>query len=131
MFHVHGSRAVLAAVTQMLRRLGLRLAEPGEFTRRAFLNGKLDLLQAEAIAETVRFFASVFSAGNVAVLPAFDTLPWDVRSPHADILERRAATLYSLASGQTSFLVVPILAALWRRRARSRRRGFRWSRVFA
>ena len=51
-FHLHGSRAVLAAVmAQCSRRLGLRLAEPGEFTRRAFLNGKLDLLQAEAIAD--------------------------------------------------------------------------------
>jgi len=50
-FHVHGSRAVLGAVVQVLGRLGLRLAEPGEFTRRAFLNGKLDLLQAEAIAD--------------------------------------------------------------------------------
>jgi tRNA modification GTPase len=49
--HLHGSRAVLAAVLAALRRLGLRLAEPGEFTRRAFLNGKLDLLQAEAIAD--------------------------------------------------------------------------------
>jgi tRNA modification GTPase len=36
---------------QVLGRLGLRLAEPGEFTRRAFLNGKIDLLQAEAIAD--------------------------------------------------------------------------------
>ena len=50
-FHVHGSRAVLAAMTQALRRLGLRLAEAGEFTRRAFVNGKLDLIQAEAIAD--------------------------------------------------------------------------------
>jgi tRNA modification GTPase len=50
-FHLHGSRAVLAAVMGTLGRLGLRLAEPGEFTRRAFLNGKLDLLQAEAIAD--------------------------------------------------------------------------------
>jgi tRNA modification GTPase len=49
--HVHGSRAVLAAVMAALGRLGLRLAEPGEFTRRAFLNGKLDLTQAEAIAD--------------------------------------------------------------------------------
>ena len=49
--HLHGSRAVLDAVMQVLARLGLRLAEPGEFTRRAFLNGKLDLLQAEAIAD--------------------------------------------------------------------------------
>jgi tRNA modification GTPase len=49
--HLHGSRAVLAAVMAALRRLGLRLAEPGEFTRRAFLNGKLDLTQAEAVAD--------------------------------------------------------------------------------
>jgi tRNA modification GTPase len=49
--HLHGSRAVLAAVTQALSGLGLRLAEPGEFTRRAFENGKLDLTQAEAIAD--------------------------------------------------------------------------------
>jgi tRNA modification GTPase len=49
--HLHGSRAVLSAVTDVLRGLGLRLAEPGEFTRRAFLNGKLDLTQAEAIAD--------------------------------------------------------------------------------
>ncbi len=50
-FQLHGSRAVLVAVMQALGRLGLRLAEPGEFTRRAFLNGKVDLLQAEAIAD--------------------------------------------------------------------------------
>jgi tRNA modification GTPase len=50
-FHLHGSRAVLVAFIEVLSRLGLRLAEPGEFTRRAFLNGKLDLLQAEAIAD--------------------------------------------------------------------------------
>src|SRR5437016_4903573 len=50
-FHLHGGRAVLAALMRVLGRLGLRLAEPGEFTRRAFLNGKLDLLQAEAIAD--------------------------------------------------------------------------------
>jgi tRNA modification GTPase len=49
--HLHGSRAVLAAVMRALGGLGLRLAEPGEFTRRAFLNGKLDLTQAEAIAD--------------------------------------------------------------------------------
>jgi tRNA modification GTPase len=51
--HLHGSRAVLAAVMQALMQFGLRLAEPGEFTRRAFLNGKLDLLQAEAVADLV------------------------------------------------------------------------------
>ena len=49
--HLHGSRAVLASVIAVLRRCGLRLAEPGEFTRRAFQNGKLDLTQAEAVAD--------------------------------------------------------------------------------
>jgi tRNA modification GTPase len=48
---VHGSRAVITALAASLGRLGLRLAEPGEFTRRAFLNDKLDLTQAEAIAD--------------------------------------------------------------------------------
>jgi tRNA modification GTPase len=50
-FQVHGSRAVVAALMAALSRQGLRLAEPGEFTRRAFFNDKLDLLQAEAIAD--------------------------------------------------------------------------------
>ena len=49
--HLHGSRAVLAAVMAGLSRRGLRLAEPGEVTRRAFLNDKLDLTQAEAVAD--------------------------------------------------------------------------------
>ncbi|HEY7990049.1 MAG TPA: tRNA uridine-5-carboxymethylaminomethyl(34) synthesis GTPase MnmE [Stellaceae bacterium] len=53
-FHVHGSRAVIAALLEILgRREGLRLAEPGEFTRRAFENGKLDLTEAEAVADLV------------------------------------------------------------------------------
>lgn len=52
--HLHGSRAVLAAVFAALgRRPSCRLAEPGEFTKRAFLNGKLDLTEAEAIADLV------------------------------------------------------------------------------
>jgi len=51
---LHGSRAVLGAVFAVLaRRPGFRLAEPGEFTKRAFLNGKLDLTAAEAVADLV------------------------------------------------------------------------------
>jgi tRNA modification GTPase len=50
---VHGSRAVVTALIAALSRFGLRLAEPGEFARRAFFNGKLDLVQAEAIADLV------------------------------------------------------------------------------
>ena len=51
--HLHGGHAVVDAVTGALLGLGLRLAEPGEFTRRAFENGKLDLTQAEAVADLV------------------------------------------------------------------------------
>jgi tRNA modification GTPase len=51
--HLHGGRAGVEAVTTALAALGLRLAEPGEFSRRAFQNGKLDLTQAEAIADLV------------------------------------------------------------------------------
>ena len=52
--HLHGGRAVTAGVIEALSALpGLRVAEPGEFTRRAFENGKLDLTEAEAIADLV------------------------------------------------------------------------------
>ncbi len=72
--------------------------------------------RAEALAETVRFFSSVFPgfSGGVATLPAFDTLPWESQSPHADILERRAATLFRLTDGQVSLVIAPVQAALWR-----------------
>ena len=51
--HLHGGRAVAAALAEALLELGLRPAEAGEFSRRAFLNGKLDLTRAEAIADLV------------------------------------------------------------------------------
>lgn len=52
-FHLHGGRAVREAFFAALTALGLRPAEPGEFSRRAVENGKLDLTQAEAIADLV------------------------------------------------------------------------------
>ena len=52
-FHLHGSRAVEAAFADAVAALGGRPAEPGEFTRRALLNGKLDLAQVEALADLV------------------------------------------------------------------------------
>lgn len=51
--HLHGGFAVVEAIVERLLQLGLRLAEPGEFTRRAFENGKLDLTQAEAVADLI------------------------------------------------------------------------------
>ncbi|HXJ05158.1 MAG TPA: transcription-repair coupling factor [Candidatus Acidoferrum sp.] len=72
--------------------------------------------RAEALAETVRFFSNIFpvATGGVATLPAFDTLPWESQSPHPDILERRAATLFRLTDGQVSLVIAPVQAALWR-----------------
>ena len=52
-FHVHGGAAVVGALLEELNTLGLRLAQPGEFTRRAFENGKLDLAQAEGVADLI------------------------------------------------------------------------------
>jgi tRNA modification GTPase len=51
--HLHGGRAILEAVSAALLHLGARPAEPGEFTKRAFLNGRMDLLEAEAIGDLV------------------------------------------------------------------------------
>ena len=51
--HGHGGPVVLRLLLQRCLELGARLAEPGEFTRRAFLNDKLDLVQAEAIADLI------------------------------------------------------------------------------
>jgi tRNA modification GTPase len=53
-FHIHGGRACIEGLTQVLAAIpGLRPAEAGEFTRRAFENGKLDLTRAEALADLV------------------------------------------------------------------------------
>ena len=49
----HGSPVVLASILRAAVRAGARLAEPGEFTLRAFLNGKIDLVQAEAVADLI------------------------------------------------------------------------------
>lgn len=53
-FHVHGGKAVVASVLETLTAIpDIRHAEAGEFTRRAFLNGKLDLVKSEALADLI------------------------------------------------------------------------------
>jgi len=49
----HGSRYILNKVLELLIKNGCRMAEPGEFTQRAYLNGKMDLSQAEAVADLI------------------------------------------------------------------------------
>jgi len=53
-FHVHGSRAVINAMHKAISKIkNCRLAEPGEFTKRAFQNGRINLLKAESIADLI------------------------------------------------------------------------------
>ena len=52
-FHCHGSPIVLSEVLRILFKLGVRQALPGEFTKRAFLNGRMDLIQAEAVIDLI------------------------------------------------------------------------------
>ncbi len=62
--HLHGGPVIVAAALEALLAAGARAAEPGEFTRRAFLSGRLDLAQAEAVGEMIaaRSIAAVRAA---------------------------------------------------------------------
>lgn len=62
---VHGSRYVQRRLLEILCSVGARLAEPGEFTRRAFTNGRMDLAQAEAVADVIA--STSRSAHRIAV----------------------------------------------------------------
>lgn len=63
--NTHGGIAVTNEILQLVIREGARIAEPGEFTKRAFLNGRVDLTQAEAIMDIIR--AKTDKAMNIAV----------------------------------------------------------------
>ncbi|NLT16153.1 MAG: tRNA uridine-5-carboxymethylaminomethyl(34) synthesis GTPase MnmE [Clostridiales bacterium] len=63
--HLHASPAGVAGVLSLLASQGLRLADPGEFTRRAFMNGRIDLSRAEAVME---FITAQTRAGAQAAL---------------------------------------------------------------
>jgi tRNA modification GTPase len=52
--HSHGGFAAQKAIMDLVMRQGARLAEPGEFTRRAFLNGRIDLVHAESVLDVIR-----------------------------------------------------------------------------
>jgi tRNA modification GTPase len=63
--HCHGGPSVVRRIVEVLADRGARLAEPGEFTRRAFLNGRLDLAQAEAVCDLIQ--ASTDAARTIAL----------------------------------------------------------------
>jgi transcription-repair coupling factor (superfamily II helicase) len=75
--------------------------------------------RAEALLEPVRWFYRAVtgkSGHRVGHVPAHDVLPYENRSPHAEISEDRAVALWHLATGEADVLIVPVQAALWRMR---------------
>lgn len=92
----HGGPVLLRQVLTLVLRRGARLAEPGEFTRRAFLNGRLDLAQAEAVMDIVE------ARGNAAASLAVAQLGGALSDQLADIREN-LVQLKSLLEAQIDF----------------------------
>ena len=63
--HAHGGSIIVDCIIQVIVQSGARLARPGEFSERAFLNNKIDLVQAEAIADLID--ASSIQAARAAI----------------------------------------------------------------
>jgi tRNA modification GTPase len=86
-FHVHGGRAVAARMLEAITGFdGVRHAEPGEFTRRAFLNGKLNLVETEALADLVNAETEAqrrFAVQNAEGAQSALYLSWRRRLIHA------------------------------------------------
>jgi len=86
-FHVHGGRAVVARMLEVMAGVeGVRHAEPGEFTRRAFLNGKVDLVETEALADLVNAETEAqrrFAVQNAEGVQSELYLGWRRRLIHA------------------------------------------------
>ncbi len=85
----HGGTAVLRSALSAALRAGARLAEPGEFTRRAFLNGRMDLAQAEAVNDIIR--ARTDGARRTALRQLEGTLSHTVRGVAGRLLGLIAA----------------------------------------
>ena len=86
--HGHGGPMVMALLLERCLELGARLAEPGEFTRRAFLNGKLDLTQAEAVIDLID--ASTVAAARGAMRSLQGGLSREIRALRDPLVELRA-----------------------------------------
>lgn len=88
--HGHGGAVVLQALLDACLQAGARAAEPGEFTRRAFLEGKLDLAQAEAVADLID--AASREAARSAMRSLSGEFSKAVRDIVSDLIELRALT---------------------------------------
>ena len=88
--HGHGGPAVLSLLLNRCLDLGARLAEPGEFTKRAFLNGKLDLAQAEGVADLIE--AATTTAARAAVRSLSGAFSSEISATVDALIELRAFT---------------------------------------
>ena len=86
--NTHGGIAVTNEILQLVIREGARLAEPGEFTKRAFLNGRVDLTQAEAVMDIIR--AKTDKAMNIAVKQLDGSLSDLINNTRQEILNTLA-----------------------------------------
>ncbi|GAA0053903.1 UNVERIFIED_CONTAM: tRNA uridine-5-carboxymethylaminomethyl(34) synthesis GTPase MnmE [Streptococcus canis] len=86
--NTHGGIAVTNEILQLLIRQGARMAEPGEFTKRAFLNGRVDLTQAEAVMDIIR--AKTDKAMTIAVKQLDGSLSQLINSTRQEILNTLA-----------------------------------------
>jgi tRNA modification GTPase len=92
--HVHGSPVVAREVVRAMLACGARLAQPGEFTRRAFFNGKMDLHAAAAVADVIDAETRAAARAALANLDGALTLKVrTLRAALAAILEELAATI--------------------------------------
>lgn len=89
-FHGHGGPVVLRSVLAACLDAGARLAEPGEYTRRAFLNGRMDLAQAEAVADLID--AASEEAARSAVRSLTGEFSAAIEGLAAQLVELRALT---------------------------------------
>jgi tRNA modification GTPase len=114
--HVHGGAVLLDLVLERVLGLGARRARPGEFTERAFLNGKLDLTQAEAIADLISAgSARAARAASASLQGAFSTA---VRALVEEIIALRVDIEASIDFAEESIAPAPMRpAALDRLRA--------------
>ena len=88
--HGHGGPAVLAQILRRCLELGARLAQPGEFTKRAFLNGKIDLAQAEGVADLID--AATATAARAAARSLSGAFSAEVRALVEGLTELRMFT---------------------------------------
>ena len=88
--HGHGGPAVLRLLLGRCLELGARLAEPGEFTKRAFLNGRLDLAQAEGVADLIE--AATATAARAAARSLSGAFSREIRVLVAALTELRMIT---------------------------------------